>query len=163
MIVTHPSLPPSVPDAPVNVIITPVSTKYLMASWDAAIQATLRGHLEHAAYLIDVNGIQEVVTNQTTYILGPDELQAPGSRYEFEVCVCVCDSKSIYPPFVPSLQIFTSNGVLTSIATVVNASTWSLPPAPVVMEFSNVTIVVSLTLTVPDIQTIYAQVCVCIY
>ncbi len=78
------------------------------------------------------------------------------------MCVCVCDSKSIYPPSVRSLQIFTSNGVLTSTVTALNASTWSLPPAPDVIEFSNVTIVVSITLTVPEIQTIYVQVCVCV-
>ncbi len=71
-------------------VVIPLSTQYLLATWDEVTSTdVLRGPLEELLYFVSVDGRRVAETNETSYLLGQDELLQLGLAYTVEVCVCV--------------------------------------------------------------------------
>ncbi len=87
-----PPLPLPVPDPPQNLVVAPLSTQYLLATWDEVTDTdVLRGPLGELMYFISVVGrrVAEINASETSRLLGPNDLGQLGRAYTVEVCVSI--------------------------------------------------------------------------
>ncbi|KAL5457649.1 hypothetical protein EMCRGX_G034932 [Ephydatia muelleri] len=113
-----------VPIAPEGLTASTVDAHAIHLSWFPPSVQNLNGNYARLMYYVQPLGLQSVSSLYANYTIHGLNIS------------------TLY-----TILVITSNGVLNSTATMVNGSTWPLPPSPVLLSRTNMSIVVMVNVT----------------
>ena len=119
----------TVPDPVLGLTATPYGPYHIYLNWNLLTKTQLRANVTSQSFqlFIDINdAIFKTVSSNATTIMSRDQLM---------------------PNSIHVISVRTDNGVFRSVdVSSVNATTWPLPPRPVISNVSNTSLVVELSL-----------------